>query len=294
MEKLIVSTYPSWAKILREHNKLPAYMSDDQVMSWVYHSFLKQPPENITEVKRSSLLSDCSPSIMQALNEFEHDALCGNLKKYVTKEAKRLGGKHDELLYRSAIWHFHILPEAERSIHTSKHLVFAYTWRKVLYLLEIGTHQRGEFRRDRHYLDLISREWPEVLPLDEIEIKTPPLGGGVEPTHESSLIVGYYENIKRFANYADFLLDKTAEEMKLHLAKQGYIIPGPLNLDFIDHDRTKQKGYHPSYAFLYNIRETPFSILCDLRNKKNEIHFLSEWECREEQAKIAKRRERSV
>ena len=292
MVKLNVNTYAAWAEKLREIHGLPSCMSDSQTMSWVYHSYLKQPPENIGLVKRSSLLDGYGPHVQQALDELERDALRGNLKKYITKEAKKLGGKHDSLLYRSAIWHFHILPESGKAIHTSSFLVYAYMWRNILYLLEVRTHKRGEFRRDRYYLEIINKEWPEVLPMEDIEVEYPPLGGGVELTQESTLIVGYYENMKRFADHADSLLKKTAEELKLMLLKKGGLVPDSLDLEFFDYDRLHKKGFNPSYAFFYQISGTPFFILCDLRNGENKIHFLTAEECGIELKKIQKEQSR--
>lgn len=291
---LIVNTYSSIAAMNRKFNHWPNSMSDDQVMSWIYHGFLKQPPENVIEVKRSSLLSNCSPEIMKGLEELEKDALAGDLQKYLSRNAKKSGGKHDRLLYRSAIWHFHLVPQQGQAIHKSEHLIYGYFWRKTLYLLKYGTHARGEFYQDKDYLELINKEWPDVLPLDELEIEEPSLGGGVEPSGESSLMFNYYTNMKRYANHADIAIKSSESEVKEFLTAKGVVTGDTIYLDFIDYDREKKMDYYPSYAFYYQIRGTDLFILADLRNEKSEFKIISKKECTDGLSKIKKHRNRTV
>lgn len=273
-----VNTYAAFAQRVREIENLPATIPDDLVMSWRYHAILKNPPDDIREVRRSSRLLRGSPEMLAALDELERDALQGNLKKYVSKQANRLGGRHDGLLYRSAIWHFHILPEPGRAQHTSRHLVFAYIWKKVLYLLEYGAHADREFQRDPYYLEALSQEWPTVLPSTDIDVEGIPLGGGVAVSGESRLMLDLYEEVKRFANYADLILNGSTSMWEEFVTTFGYPCQ-PIYLDFLDFDRSLKPGHYPSFAFYYRIRGTNFYVKSDLRNGKNDTAIISRDEC---------------
>ncbi len=278
MIEVHVSTYAALAQRVREVENLPATIPDDLVMSWRYHAILKKPPEDILDVKRSSRLVGGSPEMLAALDDLEQDALQGNLKKYVSKQANRLGGRHDSLLYRSAIWHFHILPEPGRAQHTSKYLVYAYIWKKVLYLLEYGTHADGEFQSDVYYLEMLSQEWPTVLPSTDIDVEGMPLGGGVAEGGESRLMLDLYEELKRFANYADLILKDSLSMWEAFVTTVGYPCQ-PIYLDFLDFDRSRKPDHYPSFAFYYRIRGTDFYVKSDLRNEKNDTAIISRDEC---------------